>query len=139
MLSAWQVTCYCIPFPLLKKIQIDVSTLRGLPLAESENLERLELTDNQIYDITPLAGLKNLKWFYIARNRIDDVSPLTKLVNLYELHLSENQIHDILPLVNNPGLGRGDVIFVKSNPLNEVSMKNHIHGLRARGVHLSLD
>ena len=97
------------------------------------HLERLELTDNQIHDITPLAGLKNLKWLYIAKNRINNVSPLTKLINLYELHLSENQIHDILPLVNNHGLGQGDRISVESNPLNEASIKTSYSWIKGTG------
>ena len=59
--------------------------------------------------------------------------------HLYELRLSGNQIHDILPLVNNPGFGEGDIIAVESNPLNETSTNHHIHGLRARGVHLFTD
>ena len=67
------------------------------------------------------------------------ITPLAELVNLYELDLQENQIHDIYPLVNNPGIGHGDVISVKSNPLNEVSITNNIPRLKARGVHFSED
>ena len=107
----------------------DVSPLAGL-LA----LRTLYLSNNQITDVSPLAGLLALRTLYLSSNQITDVSPLAGLPALQFLHLRSNQITDIAPLVSNMGLGFGDVVFLRGNPLSTDSLNTHIPALEARGV-----
>lgn len=80
----------------------DVSSLEKLPVG----LDDLDLSNNQIEDITPVGKLVNLNYVNFEHNRIKDISVLEKLIYLYRAFLSHNRIEDIRPLVDNPNLGR---------------------------------
>ena len=109
------------------------------PLASLTALERLNISKNHISDISPLVGLTRLVHLNGQENRIADVSPLSKLAALQEVVLFTNEISDTSPLAANAGLGSGDVVDVRKNPLNAESIGTHIPDLRARGVSVSLD
>jgi len=53
---------------------------------------------------------------------------------LTEILLYSNQIRDISPLVDNPGLGVGDLVSLKDNPLSPDSIDIYLPQLRERGV-----
>ena len=112
----------------------DLSMLSGLT-----KLERLYIDRNGISDLAPLAGLTNLTRLGLVGNDISDVSPLRGLTNLKWMRLAENNITDLSPLVANTGLGSGDWIDVKENPLNYASIKTHIPTLQSRGVAVEFD
>ncbi len=69
-----------------------------LDVKELENIALLNLSVNQITDLTPLKELKNLYRLYLRENQITDLTPLKELKNLYRLYLSDNQITDLTPL-----------------------------------------
>ena len=69
-----------------------------MSLQEIMKLERLDLRNNHITDISPLKALVNLEVLVLKDNQITDISPLKELVNLRDLHLNGNQITDITPL-----------------------------------------
>ena len=94
---------------------------------------------NSISDLSPLAGLTNLTQLWIGGNSISDISPLAGLTNLTSLTLEVNRISDISPLVANIGLGEGDTVYVRANPLNSASIKTHIPTLLGRGVTVEFD
>jgi hypothetical protein len=75
------------------------------PLSNLTSLEWVVLDDNNISDITPLANLTNLTKLSLSDNQISDISHLASLTNLVMLHLANNQIDDITPLSNLVGLG----------------------------------
>ncbi len=104
------------------------------PLVRLTNLTRLFLDHNAIEDLTPLAGLTNLTRLRLGDNAISDLTPLVGLINLTELRLENNNISDIAPLVENTGLGLGNWIDVRGNPLSDQSINTHIPALQARGV-----
>ena len=112
----------------------DISTVIGLT-----NLEYLSLESNPISDISPLARLTNLISLHLTFNSISDISAITGLTYLRELYLEDNSISDISPLVTNTGLGQGDTVNVKGNPLSEVSINTHIRTLQNRGVTVEFD
>ena len=79
----------------------------------------LDLSNNQITDISPLAGLTNLTNFgllNLGRNKISDLSPLAGLTNLERLNLSYNQISDLSPL---KGLTNLKSLDLSGNPIPE--------------------
>ncbi len=107
----------------------DISSLSGLT-----RLTWLELSDNRISNITPLSGLTGLTNLYLRFNNISDISSLSSLTNLTVLWLRQNNISNIAPLVANTGLGSGDRVDVRNNPLSATSINMHIPTLRDRGV-----
>lgn len=119
-----------LSFLWLSKCEItDITSITNLT-----NLRLLYLKRNNITGISPLAGLVKLERLYLDDNQIEDISSLENLIELGLLGLGRNQIQDILPLVNNNGLNNGDLVGLKSNPLNEISINEYIPTLRNRGV-----
>ena len=112
----------------------DISSLLGLT-----NLKLLSLSFNSISDILSLGGLTNLTWLDLNSNLISDISSLESLTNLTSLSLDRNSISDISALVTNRGLGSGDAVNVKFNPLSSVSIDAHIPVLQSRGVTVAFD
>ncbi len=114
----------------LAKNQIsDMSALSNLT-----SLTYLHLSDNAISDVFALSNLTSLEYLNLHINVISDISPLSNLTNLTNLYLSRNNISDLSPLVVNTGLGSGDEVNVRDNPLSTTSLNTHIPALQARGV-----
>ncbi len=60
------------------------------------NLEDLDISDNEISDLSPIAGLTNLVLIAMSRNHdISDFSPLKNLKNLEWITFVETQVSDI--------------------------------------------
>ena len=109
------------------------------PVADLTKLTTLGLGHNNISDISPVADLTNLTGLYLPRNHITDLSSLSSLTNLKTLWLNHNSISDLSPLVANTGLGDGDEVNVKGNPLSYQSIYTHIPTLLSRGVTVESD
>ena len=112
----------------------NISALAGLT-----HLATLGLGNNNISDISPLAGLTNLTRLGLRGNNIIDISPVVGLTKLTFLNLQHNNISDIPHLVANTGLGNGDEVYVRGNPLSYQSVRTHIPILRSRGVIVESD
>ena len=112
----------------------DLSSLVGLT-----NLESLFLDGNGISDLSPLAGLTKLTRLALSNNSVSDLSPLAGLTSLRWMRLAGNNISDLSPLVANTGLGSGDAVNVKGNPLSYLSIHTHIPALQSRGVTVEYD
>ena len=112
----------------------DISAVAGLT-----NLTELYLSNNNISDISAVAGLTNLTWLYLLNNNISDISAVAGLTNLTWLSLGRNNILDISSLAANTGLGEGDEVYVKGNPLSYQSIHTHIPTLQSRGVKVESD
>ena len=108
---------------------VDVSSLAGLT-----SLEFLWLVDNEIVDVSSLADLTRLESLGLSGNQIVDISSLAALTSLSLLLLHNNQIQDISPLVANTGLGKGDIVSLRDNPLSDRAINEQIPALKARGV-----
>ena len=107
----------------------DISAVSGLT-----NLTHLELPNNLVSDISAVSGLTNLTSLYLANNSVLDISALEGLIQLTWLYLTDNSISDISALVANTGLGNGDTIHLRGNPLSSLSSGTHIPTLQSRGV-----
>ena len=111
--------------------------LAGLELAT--NLLELDLGVNSVADISALSGMTKLETLNLASNSLSDISAMGDLTNLTTLILKDNAISDLSPLIGNTGLGRGDQIDVRANPLNYASIHTHIPTLQSRGVEVEFD
>ena len=107
----------------------DLSALSGLT-----GLVELWLEENRVVDLSPLAGLRELEFLDLGSNAVVDVAPLENLTNLDYLDLSHNRIADLKPLAANDGLGKGDRIDVRGNPLTDESVETVLPALAARGA-----
>ena len=112
----------------------DLSTLAGLT-----ELTSLYLHGNNISDLSALAGLTELTSLSLGGNNISDLSTLAGMTELTYLNLDRNKISNLSPLVANTGLGEGDLVSVKGNPLSFESDKTHIPALQSRGVTVEFD
>ena len=125
----------------------NISDLTGLEFAT--NLTTLKLgpervanewrNSNAVTDLSPLAGLSYLTLLHLPNNSISDISAVANLSDLTWLHLSNNNISDLSPLVANTGLGKGDKVYVRGNPLSYASIHSHISALQSRGVEVYFD
>ena len=109
------------------------------PLDDLTDLVELQISRNRISDLTPLAGLGALSVLWFSNNQIADLEPLAGLPDLSYLSLSNNQIVDLDPLVRNPGVGAGDTVDVRQNPIDCPSQMENIHELRGRVAWFGVD
>ena len=112
----------------------DISAVAGLT-----NLTFLDIWGTPISDISPVAGLINLTILGLGHNAISDISPVAGLTNLTQLWLLHNAISDLSSLIANTGLGDGDEVNVKGNPLSYLSIHTYIPTLQNRGVTVKSD
>lgn len=99
----------------------------------------LRLRRNRIVDISPLRGLRLLRILELRSNRIAGIAALEWLTELERLVLSDNQIVDLAPLAANEGLGDGDRIDLRGNPLSEDSLETVVPILVGRGAQVETD
>ena len=124
----------------LTQLDLDENNITDLsPIVGLTNLTWLLLGGNNISDISALAGLTNLTGLSLYGNNISDISALAGLTNLTRLWLDDNNISDISPLLANTGLGVGDEVNVRGNPLNYASIYTHIPELQTRRVKVEFD
>jgi len=93
-------------------------------------------------NISDLSGLErciDLTHLDLPHNQIGNISPVGNLTKLAYLQLDLNGISNISPLVQNEGLGEGDAIYLRGNPLSWNSINVYIPGLRGRGVTVVYD
>lgn len=105
------------------------------PISNLANLRELNLSYNlRIVDISPIASLASLEVVELSHNEIDRIDSMAGLLELDYVDLYSNKVTDIGPLVDNSGVGEGDQVFIKSNPLDCTVQASNIQTLRDRGV-----
>ena len=103
-------------------------------VSQMDSLSLLWAPASNISDLSPIADKTNLKSIHFGWNQIQDISALQYLSEIEECYLPKNLIENIEPLVNNSGLGEGDLLVIYGNPLDSISINEHIPILRNRGV-----
>ncbi|MCY3604482.1 MAG: leucine-rich repeat domain-containing protein [Gammaproteobacteria bacterium] len=86
---------------------LGVRDLTGMELATG--LTRLEISGNDLTDLSPLAGLTNLSYLSLRDNPITDLSPIAGLTSLQYLVLYDNPITDLSPIAGLTQLVRLEV------------------------------
>ena len=104
------------------------------PLQELTGLTFLLARSNSISDLTPLQELTELGSLELSNNEISDLTPLRGLAELTLLRLRNNEIPDVQPLVDNEGLGSGNEVDLRINPLSQQALCEQVPALEARGV-----
>ena len=90
-------------------------------------LQRLDLSQTQIVDITPLQILTGLQGLDLDHTQIADITPLQNLTGLQELTLSHTQIADITPLQNLTGL---QVLFLSHTQIADITPLQNLTGVQ---------
>ena len=103
-------------FTILNISYQQVSDLTGLE--EATNLTWLTLALNEISDISPLLGLTKLRTLRLGDNSITDISGISSLTELGILDLVGNEITDISGL---SGLSKLQILDLRENKITDVS------------------
>jgi len=108
--------------------------------SELAGLTTLAMYNRGVADLTGLEYVTGLTTLHLSGHSFSDLTPLSGLTNLSgTLALENNSISDIAPLVANTGLGSGDTINLRGNPLNAAAYSTHIPALQGRGVTVQFD
>ena len=125
----WLIDSGVIPLNVtvlnLSNNQIDDLT----PLKIFTELQDLTLTNNQIIDLTPLSEFDNLTTLVLIDNHIRDVTPLSALTGLVSLDLINNRIYDISPLSGLTNLEFLDLSYnqiIDFSPLTNITHLNSV-------------
>ncbi len=131
------------PVAALKNLEIlafpanqvnDISVVASL-----SNLTHLNMHHNQVSDISAVAGLDNLEEVLFRFNAIGNISALNSLTDLESVDLRHNQVANVDALVGNPGIGDGDTVDVRENPLSCEAANVQLPALESRGVTVLYD
>lgn len=99
----------------------DISNLQGIELLE--NLIEIDLSENNIEDITPLEPLKSLQILKLKNNKVKDITSLVYLDQLTIVDLSFNEIKTIEALTYLPNL---DYLYLEGNEIEDNVLKDEI-------------
>ena len=106
-------------FTNLEKLEICNYELEDItPISGLHKLKSLKICNCQISEIEPIKELKNLTTLDLAQNQISDITVIKDLTKIEKLNLSQNQIYDIKPLENLTKLSGLDL---SSNNIKDIS------------------
>lgn len=103
----------------LERTSSGIRSLQGIQLLT--NLEYLEVSGNEITDLTPLASLTKLRTLILVENEVSDLSPLRNIPSLEVLDVRKNHVSDLSPLSALPNLLVLSVDFQKGEVLSDLS------------------
>lgn len=67
---------------------------------QNTNLTELNLSENELSSLDPLVNMTNVEVLDLSKTGISDLSALSNMTNLKELKLNDNKITDLTPLEN---------------------------------------
>ncbi len=123
----------------LNLLSLNGNGLTGLTgLSSLTGLGSLSIENNNLTSLDELAGLTGLTSLDAFNNQISDISAIEAWSAISYLNLRINAITDIAPLLANLGIGDGDTLDLRSNPLSSQA-KTDCLTLIARGASVSYD
>lgn len=126
-------------FPNLRYLQLSGNNLPDLAVvAALPNLTELQVHWAQIGDMTALYGMNQLEVLDARGLLLTDIGFLGEFEQLHTLRIADNEITSLAPLVANPGIGSGDYVDARNNPLDleDPEVLADIEALLDRGVDL---
>lgn len=109
---------YLEDFEEIDMAEYDIENLDGIE--HCKHVTKLDLSGNNISDITELCLLKKLEELYISGNQVFEIDSLSYLKRLRFVDLSHNSITDIGPVLNLDGL---QYLNVVGNAISEEQLK----------------
>lgn len=107
------------------------------PLADLAKLEHLWLGETQVSDLAPLANLTNLQELTLRRTQVSDLTPLAKLAKLEALWLKDTQVSDLTPLASLPDLRVLDARRTQVSDLAPLASLARLQTLSLEGTQVS--
>jgi internalin A len=107
-----------------------IKSLEGIQ--QIPNLEAINISKNQIINLSPLQSLTKLKWLQFDSNQVSDISILQHLTNLEYLVFYDNQVSDITPLQNMKNLV---VLDFWDNQVSDISALQDLTNLEELSIH----
>ena len=112
----------------------DITHLHGIQYLK--NIQALDLSDNQLVDISPLMALPNIQLLDLENNKIINIKPLSSLSHLKYLVLNLNKISDISPLLEIDSLKSVEFLY---NPIDRYEIERYVPLLVKKGVKVYSD
>lgn len=106
-------------FKRLERLDMSYQDISDISiLSDLKNLKVVELSYNNITDISPLKNMTNLKGLHLAGLKLNDISWLSNFLKLTSLTLEGNQIGDISPLAKLTNLNE---LYLRGNKIKDIS------------------
>lgn len=118
--------------PHLKKFSYNSQTWQNPNFSEikeiqmfntMQSLEELDLTWNQVADLTPLKGNDYITKLNLTHNQLTDLSPLVEMKNLSVLYLNQNGLISLAELGQLKGLS---ILYADDNQIRDLSQLNQL-------------
>ncbi len=93
----------------------------------------LELSDNQLVDLTPISQLKDLRSLSLSDNQLVDLTPISQLNHLERLILNGNQLVDLTPISQLNSLRYLDLGGNRIVDLTPISQLKNLYALDLSG------
>ncbi len=116
----------------LKKLDLSINNVKNISSIKNlKNITELDLGGNQLSDISPLKELKNLMKLNLEYNRLNDISLLKNFNNLTVLNIEGNQLNDISPLKELKNLKK---LNLGNNHLSDISPLKELENLTVLSI-----
>lgn len=126
-------------------------------LNKFENLNYLDLSNNNIKNISSISSLKQISTLNLSENKgiigysefenlndlnisdcgITELEDLSKLNKLYSLNISKNNLKEFASKVNSDTLNQINVSYNESSILNDIKRFNKLYSLDVSGIEIS--
>lgn len=106
-------------FKRLERLDMSYQEISDISMiSDLKNLMLVDLSYNNITDISPLKNMTNLKALHLAGVKLDDISWLSNFLKLTSLTLESNKIEDISPLAKLTNLTD---LYLRGNKIKDIS------------------
>ena len=117
--------------PVLIALDLSGNEIEDLTqIKDIVTLKSLNLNNNNINNIKPIENMVNLSTLYISKNKIDDISIISKLTKLTTLYMASNNIRNISS-IKNLGLSILDISSNKIDNLEDLKNMTSLQELKA--------
>jgi len=103
------------------------------------NVTYIEISEEELSDVTPLAGLASLIWLGLDNTRVSDVMPLAGLTSLSFLYLENTQISDVTPLARLTSLEELDLRYTQVSDVTPLAGLTLLQELNLDNTQISED
>ena len=97
---------------------------------------RLNLSDNQITDISALSGMTSMSELHLNNNSISDISALSGMTSMAILNMTNNNVTDVSPL---SGMTSMFVLSVAGNPISDYATLRTLQSHSLFGLDIGLN